>query len=112
MAHDVGLSQGPVVVAHRTPLVVVEDLHTSLVIVGSAHQPHRVLVRGNSGANDASVVVMVARGGVAPARVGTVEDALLCTVTVQITQPNLKTDGQFNTHPLLSIIIVYVYVMH
>ena len=98
-AHDVGLSQGPVVIAHRTPLVVVEDLHSSLVHVGPTHQPHGVLVRGNGGTNDAGVVVMVARGGVPPARVRTVKDTFFRTITVQIIQPNLKTDGQFNTHP-------------
>ena len=87
------------VVAHCTPLIVVVDLHSSLVLVGSACQPHGVQIIWNDGANDTSVVVMVARGGVAPARAGTVEDALLCTVTVQIAQPNLKIDRQFNIHP-------------
>ena len=53
---------------------------------------------GDGGANDTSIVVMVARGDVAPARIRTVEDTLLCTVTVQITQPNLKIDCQFNIH--------------
>jgi hypothetical protein len=107
-----------VVVTHRTPLVVVEDLHTSLVLVGSVLQPHRVLVRRDGGADHAGVVVMVTRGGITPARVGTVNDALLRTIAVQIIQPNLKKDRQFSTHPLRiqstkyssyrAIVLVYV----
>ena len=75
--NDCCLLYGPVVVTHRTPLVVVVDLHTSLVVVGSVHQPHWVLVWGNGGANGTGVVGVGAGASVAPARVGTVEDALL-----------------------------------
>ena len=65
------------IVTHCTPLVVVVDLHSSLVLIGSAHQPHWVLVRGNGGANGTGVIGVGAGASVTPARVGTVKDALL-----------------------------------
>ena len=74
---NICFSDRPVVVTYRPPSIIVEDLDTPLELVGSAHQPDRVQVGGNSGTDDAGVkVVIVARAGVAGGGDGTVKDAL------------------------------------
>ena len=79
------------VIAHRTPLIVVEDLHTTFVLVGSACQPHRVLVRGDGGANGTCIVGVCAGASVTPTRVGTVKDTLLCASALNIVYPDLAS---------------------
>ena len=80
------------VVAYRTPLIIVEDLHTPLILVGSSHQSHWVLALRNGCTDDTSIIMMSTGGIVSPARVGTVEDALLCTSADDVFEPNLQNE--------------------
>ena len=88
-AYDAGLRQSPVVVADRTPLVVVVNLHPPGCRV-PACQAHWVGVLRDRGALCPCVIGVSAAWGRAPVRLGALKDGGLRAHATKVGQPYLQ----------------------